>query len=155
MTCLPRRRSSSAWAPWPSVSSKTMTSAQSTSARQLSDFGTKPSAMSFSLGASIEYLTSWPSFSTCQAMSPIRPPRETKRNFFRSGMALLVQDHHEAVLLVHGTRLVRDQVVAELRGRGLRTLHQRERVDDLRPALPRDLEGDLDPLGERRVGLVD
>ena len=47
-TALPFARSATAFSPWPSVSSKTITSAQSTSFSQSSVFGTKPSAMSFS-----------------------------------------------------------------------------------------------------------
>src|SRR5262249_21176944 len=54
-----------------------------------STFGTKPSPISFSSGSSIEYRTSWPSRTTCQAMSPIRPVRETKRNFFLSMLLFL------------------------------------------------------------------
>ena len=65
----------------PSTSSNTTTSAQSTSRRQSSVLGTKPSPMPRSSGFWIQSLTSWPSFTTCQAMSPISPSQETNRNF--------------------------------------------------------------------------
>src|SRR5204863_5190623 len=60
------------------------TSAQGTSLTQSSVLGTKPSPISRSLSASQNSFTSWPSFTTCQAMSAIRPSSETNRNFFLS-----------------------------------------------------------------------
>src|SRR5690242_21685163 len=40
--------------------------------------------------------TSWPSLTTCHAMSAIRPSRETKRNFFLS-MELQVVANYKAI----------------------------------------------------------
>src|SRR6267143_1684214 len=106
-SCCPNARSSSSWsvyglppttsfpvcrswcalAPWPSTSSNTTTSAHGTSRTQSSVLGTNPSAISRSLSASQNSFTSWPSFTTCHAMSAISPSSETKRNFFLSKAA--------------------------------------------------------------------
>jgi hypothetical protein len=73
-TFLPAFLSLSASEPKPRVSSKTMTSAQSTSLCQSFVLGTNPSAMSRSDSLPMKYRTSCPSLETCQAMSPIRAP---------------------------------------------------------------------------------
>ncbi len=49
--------------------------------------GTNPSAISRSLTASQNSFTSWPSLTTCHAMSAISPSSETKRNFFLSNVS--------------------------------------------------------------------
>ena len=53
----------------------------STSAFQSSVLGTNPSPIDFAFFSRIQYLTSWPSFTTCQAMSVMRASEETKRKF--------------------------------------------------------------------------
>src|SRR5688572_15722834 len=131
-----------------------MTSAQATSLRQSSHFGTNPSAMSRSFSAAMQYLTSCPSFASCQAMSLMRPESETNRNLF----CAMVRKNaaREASKDSRGPRLRRPASCREAQVRRTLKIERRPGEDDARgeqhfhPLEPRYRAGQA---GEARTGV--
>src|SRR5262245_51952731 len=87
MTAFPSLRSFSTSVP-NSQSSNTMTSAQSLWSSQRSTFSTKPSPTSRSAFDMMWYLTSYPSFWTCQARSWMRANLEMNRKRVAGGFGV-------------------------------------------------------------------